>query len=176
MGYAPVSILATAPDPPNAGVAFDVMPDTGARFPAPPFTAIIFPVQEIPNVNNSEEVTVIAIYNDHFTVVRALEPIALTSGLKISVLSVQTNYDLAESVTLEQEFPLEDTNISLYLATPQGDVGVYTSALEQEATDGGSIFSLAFSANESGQWFYKFLSDQRGFTEQDFFVRFSEVF
>lgn len=154
-----------------------VQPDAGDRFPAPPFTGVVFPSQTIPDFGvDSEEVNVLTVDGDEFTFERGDNPVDITTGMVFAALATQTLYNIEEQVTLSQEFPATDTNVALQLRSPGGAVGRYTSALQEEATDGGSAYSLAFEANESGQWAYAFTSDQRVFGAQDFFVRFSEVY
>jgi len=176
MGYAPVTLIKTPPADPVAGTSLTVLDDTGDRYPATPFTGLVFPLQTIPTIGvNAEEVTVTEVEGDTLTIVRGDSPIAITSGLQLWATRTQTNYDNGATVTLSQDFPDTDTTVYLMLRTPQGEVGRYGTALSSVDGEGVTTYSFEFVVNESGQWYYGWASDQRVEPEQDFYVRFSEV-
>lgn len=173
MSYAPISRLVNNPG--EAGTVLQVLPDTGDRYPVAPFTGLVFTTQTIPTLGtDSEEVTILTVTNDVLTCERSDDPIALTADMQLAALYTTTVYGRDESVTLSKEFPDTDTGVALHLRTPGGAVS--TPALVESAASGGSIYTRSFSADESGQWYYRFVSDQRTFAEDDFFVRFSEVY
>ena len=177
MGYAPIALILTPPSPADSGTSLTVYEDDGDRFPIPPFTALIFPVQTAPiEGTNAERVTVTAIEQDTFTIIRADAPIAIAAELQIAALSVMTNYNEGEQITLSDVFPAMDTGVALTLIDPQGEVGRYTSALAEAVDVGGSAYSLEFTADGSGRWVYAFTSDQHVHPEADFYIRFSEVY
>lgn len=176
MGYAPVSIIDTAPVPAESGTEIYVPLDCGDRFPKAPFTYLAWPVQTIPNLGvDSETGTVTAVNGDHFTIERSDNAVALEVGMQFAAVGTVDIYSIEEEITLSQEFPNTDTGVALNLRSPGGAVGRYEDALTQEASAGGSAFSLTFAANEGGLWHYEFVSGQRVFDQQDFFVRFDEV-
>ncbi len=174
MGYAPVSRVVDAPG--DAGTVLSVEQDAGDRFPLPPFTYLAWPSQTIPNLGvDSEEGQCVSVDGDVFTLVRPPNAVAITSGMQFAAFSIMPNYSIGETVTLSEEFPADDTSPALTIRSPGG--AVTTPALTEDAADdGGSAYSLAFAPRESGEWHYVFTTDQRVHPEQDFYVRFSEVF
>lgn len=178
MGYAAVSRVLTAPTPADSGTVLRVEVDTGDRYPTPPFTYLAWPTQTIPSLGvDSEEGTCTSIDGDYLVIERPDNAVAITSGMSLSALRTLPLYNLEESISLSKDFPALDTGVALQLRTPGGAIGRYTDALtEAVADDGGSAYSLVFEANEGGRWFYVFTSDQRVTPEQDFYVRYSEVY
>ena len=68
-----VSAVATAPSPATSGTSVVVAAGHGARFPAPPFNATIWPTGALPDPTNAEIVRVTAISTDTLTLARAQE-------------------------------------------------------------------------------------------------------
>lgn len=153
--------------------------DTGDRFPAPPFTALTWHDQTLPTLGlDAEELTILTIDGDVMTCARGSEAIAIASDAQLAILYSQSRYYLGETAHIvSDEFPVSDTGVSLLVRDSQGSVATYSlPALSALAgVGGGSAFALSFNPSRSGQWFYRFESDQRVQGEQDFFVRFSEV-
>lgn len=176
MGYAPISSITQVPSPADSGTVVHVSQDTGDRFPAPPFLALVWPAQTIPSIGvDAEEATVLSIDGDVFTVERGSPAIPWTSDLQIAALRTVESYSIGESITLVQEFPATDTGVSLHLCSPRGYVE--TAALDEAVGEnGGSAYTHSFEGSQSGKWFYTFASDQRVEAQQDFYVRFSEVY
>lgn len=176
MGYAPIALILTPPDPAESGTTLAVYADDGDRFPATPFTALIFPVQTRPELGvNAEEVDVVDIDGDTFAIIRSVDPppIAITQSLQISALRTMTNYSEGESITLAQVFPADDTNVVLTTIDPQGVLSA--PALTEAVDDAGSAYSATLIAEGPGRWVYVFKSDQRVEPETDFYIRFSEL-
>lgn len=67
------STVATAPSPATSGTSLTVAAGHGARFPAVPFNATVWPAGAQPTVDNAEIIRVTAIATDTFTIVRAQE-------------------------------------------------------------------------------------------------------
>lgn len=59
------SMVATAPSPPTAGTSLTVASGDGAKFPAAPFNATVWPASTQPTTANAEIVRVTAISTDH---------------------------------------------------------------------------------------------------------------
>lgn len=176
MGYAPISSIAQVPTPADAGTVVHVAQDTGARFPEPPFLALVWPAQTVPRIGiDSEEPTVLSIDGDVFTVRRGVPAVAWTSDLQIAALSTAESYSIGEDITLVQEFAATDTGVTLSLRSPQGYIETPTLN-EAVGENGGSAYTHSFEGSQSGKWFYCFASDQRVEPEQDFYVRYSEVY
>lgn len=68
-----VSTVATAPSPASSGTSLVVAAADGAKFPAVPFNAVIWPTATNPTTTNAEVVRVTAISTDTFTITRAQE-------------------------------------------------------------------------------------------------------
>lgn len=67
------SAVATAPSPAASGTSLVVTAGHGARFPTPPFNAVLWPTGAQPIVTNAEIVRVTAIATDTLTIVRTQE-------------------------------------------------------------------------------------------------------
>lgn len=176
MGYAPISSITQVPSPADSGTVLHVSQDTGDRFPAPPFLALVWPAQTIPDIGtNAEEPTVLSIDGDVFTVERGSPAITWTSDLQIAALRTVEAYSIGEPISLAQEFPATDTGVELHMRAPGGTIENATLT-ESAGQNGGSAYTHSFEGSQSGKWFYSFASDQRVEPEQDFYVRFSEVY
>lgn len=68
-----VATVATAPSPATSGTSLVVTSGQGARFPATPFNAVIWPAWYPPDPTNAEIVRVTARSTDTLTIVRAQE-------------------------------------------------------------------------------------------------------
>lgn len=68
-----ISTVLTPPGPPASGTSLTVAAGGGARFPAPPFNAVIWPALLQPTALNAEIVRVTAVATDTFTIVRQQE-------------------------------------------------------------------------------------------------------
>lgn len=68
-----ISAVATAPSPATSGTSLVVTAAQGARFPTPPFNAVIWPTASQPDPSNAEVVRVTAIATDTLTITRAQE-------------------------------------------------------------------------------------------------------
>lgn len=68
-----VSAVATAPSPASSGTSVIVTAGHGARFPAPPFNASVWPIGALPDPLNAEIVRVTARSTDTLTITRAQE-------------------------------------------------------------------------------------------------------
>jgi hypothetical protein len=150
--------------------------DTGDRFPLPPFTGLFFDAQSIPTEGvDAETVTVTTI--DHDTVIfdRGPQPIVIASGKMLSALRTQTLYNIEDTVALAQEFPVGDTALQLSIRDPQGNISEPSLDTAGTPSAGGSTFTYSFQATKPGQWYYVFRSTEHHYSEQDFFVRYSEV-
>lgn len=64
------SLVATAPSPATTGTSLVVTTGDGAKFPTPPFRAIIYDATQEPSQSNSEIVDVTAISTDTLTITR----------------------------------------------------------------------------------------------------------
>lgn len=67
------SLVATAPSPASSGTSLVVTAAEGAKFPATPFNATIWPTATQPLTTNAEIVTVTLVATDTLTIVRAQE-------------------------------------------------------------------------------------------------------
>ena len=67
------SLVATAPSPATSGTSLVVTAGEGARFPAVPFNATVWPASSQPTSTNAEIVRVTARSTDTLTIARAQE-------------------------------------------------------------------------------------------------------
>lgn len=68
-----VSTVATAPSPATSGTSVTVASGDGAKFPAAPFNAVIWPTAAQPTSTTAEIVRVTAVSTDTFTITRTQE-------------------------------------------------------------------------------------------------------
>lgn len=175
MGYAPVSTILTPPTPADSGTTLSVQDDSGDRFPSPSFTALIFPVQTIPTLGvDSEEVEVVSIDHDDFTITRADDPISITSGLQIAALSTVPVSEEGGSITLRHTFPDDEAPYMLRVRSPQGHPGTYVAA-DGVSDDGNGAVQYTFAPSGAGLWHGRWESDVDIASEFEFFVKFSDV-
>ena len=93
------SVVAVAPSPAASGTSLDVAPGDGAKFPTPPFNAVIWPTGVQPSTSNAEVVRVTAIATDTLTITRAQEG--------SSARTVLANDQIAENVTAKSLTDIE---------------------------------------------------------------------
>lgn len=171
MGYAPVSLIATAPSPADAGTTLAVSLDSGDRFPPTPFVGLVFPVQTIPERGvDSEEVTVTEIDGDDFTLVRAPDPIAITAGLQIAALRSIPVYAYDEEVTFRTTFSTPDAPYRLRLRDPEGGTVILDAT-----DDAGGAAHVDYEVAQGGVWNARWEGNSSFLPESSFFVRFSTV-
>lgn len=86
-----VGTIATAPAPSSSGVSLTLTAGHGARFPAAPFNATVWPANTLPDPANAEIVRVTAVTGDVLTIVRAQEG--------IPAVAAAVGYQVAATVT-----------------------------------------------------------------------------
>lgn len=175
MGYAPVSTVYTAPSPADSGTTLSVEPDAGDRFPSTPFTALVFPVQTIPELGvDSEEVTVTSIDHDDFCITRADVRVSIHSGMQVAALSTVPVSEEGGSITLRHTFPHNEAPYMLRVRSPQGHPGTFLAA--DGLTDNGSgAVQYTFAPSGPGMWHGRFESNVDIAPEFEFFVKFSDL-
>lgn len=98
------STVATAPSPATSGTSLIVAAGDGARFPAVPFNAVVWPVGALPLATNAEIVRVTNIATDTLTIVRAQESSSartIVAGDQIdAAITRKTLVDLQSSTAL----------------------------------------------------------------------------
>lgn len=104
-----VSTVATAPVPAASGTSLVVAAAQGARFPAIPFNATIWPASTQPDPTNAEIVRVTAISTDTFTITRAQE--------SSSARSIVAGDQIAATVTAKTLTDAEGMPLALTGAT-----------------------------------------------------------
>lgn len=67
------STVATAPSPPSSGLTLAVQTGDGAKFPATPFQAAIWPAGSQPSTSNAEIATCTGVAADTLTLIRGTE-------------------------------------------------------------------------------------------------------
>lgn len=68
-----IATVATPPNPSTSGTTLSVASGAGARFPAPPFNATLWPAAAAPTPDNAEVVRVTAVAGDGLTITRIQE-------------------------------------------------------------------------------------------------------
>jgi hypothetical protein len=99
------STVAVAPVPATTDTKLTVKPGDGAKFPEPPFNAVVAPVNTVPVDENAEQLRVTAIEGDVFTIERRQAgslPRGILAGDQIFAgVTAKTIADLAALVTTE---------------------------------------------------------------------------
>lgn len=122
------STVATAPITATAGTSLVVQAGDGAKFPTPPFNAVVWPAGAQPSTTNAEIVRVTNISTDTLTITRTQE-----SSANISIIVTD---QIAANITAKTIKDIEDVANAAY--TPGGtDVAV---------ADGGTGSSTASAA------------------------------
>lgn len=122
------STVATAPSPATSGTSLDVQAGDGAKFPAVPFNAVIWPAGAQPSTTNAEIVRVTNISTDTLTITRTQE--------STSARTVITTDQIMAGITAKTLQDVETVANAAY--TPGGtDVAV---------ADGGTGSSTASGA------------------------------
>ena len=102
-----VSAVVTAPTPATSGTTLTVTAGEGARFPAPPFNATVWPVNAMPTPLTGEVIRVTARTTDSLTITRAQEGStarAIGSGdLIAATITAKTLTDLETRAALKDE-------------------------------------------------------------------------
>jgi microcystin-dependent protein len=93
------SVVATAPSPATSGTSLVVAAGDGAKFPAAPFNAVVWPTGVEPTTSNAEIVRVTNVSTDTFTITRTQE----SSNNR----SVVVNDQIAQNVTVKYLTDLE---------------------------------------------------------------------
>lgn len=110
------STVATAPSPATSGTSLVVAAGDGAKFPAAPFNATIWPTSSQPTTANAEIVTVTAVSTDTLTITRAQEgTVARTVivGDQISAtITAKTLTDVEIPGVATHYIPVNDTQIT----------------------------------------------------------------
>jgi len=117
------SLVATPPSPATSGTSLTVTAGQGALFPAPPFSATIWPAGVQPLSINAEIVRVTAVSTDTFTITRAQEG--------TTAQSITAGYQIAQTVTaglLQELAPLSGATFTGQVVVPDLKVTGLTGA------------------------------------------------
>ena len=100
-----VSAVASAPSPATSGTTLTVTAGEGARFPAPPFNATVWPVNAMPTPLNGEVIRVTGRATDTLTIARAQEGTTAravgTGDLIAATITAKTLTDLETQAALK---------------------------------------------------------------------------
>jgi hypothetical protein len=172
-----VGELSSGRCPPDSGTVLAVEPDAGDRFPAPPFTALVFEPNSIPKLGiDSEKLTVLDVDLDTFTIERSAghdAPIPIRAGMQIAAQGKIPTYQLGETLHLQVSFDEGGTDPgSAYVRNSQGELFVYSDA---EVIDDG-VFVLDVLLDIGGLWRTEWISPSGVLAhERDLFVTFDHV-
>jgi hypothetical protein len=148
------STVAVAPSPPISGASLTVVTGEGARFPAPPFNATVWPVGALALPSNAEVVRVTARTSDTLTLLRAQE--------SSSARAIGVGDQIAATITTKVITDIESAFPALPLALASGGTGANLSA-----TGGVSQYLRQLSAGAAltvGRPASSDLSDYTGLT------------
>ena len=142
------SLVATPPSPATSGTSLTVTAGQGALFPAPPFSATIWPAGVQPLSTNAEIVRVTAVSTDTFTITRAQEG--------TTAQSITAGYQIAQTVTaglLQELAPLSGATFTGQVVVPDLKVTGLTGATASSSrlvgtTTSGSPTSGTFTAGD----------------------------
>lgn len=119
------STVATAPSPASSGTSLVVHAGDGAKFPAVPFNATVWPANAQPLTTNAEIVRVTAVSTDTFTITRAQESTsarAIVAGDQIALTITKKIVTDIETATLDQfGAPASDLSLGGHQATNAQD-------------------------------------------------------
>lgn len=149
------SLVATAPSPATSGISLVVTGADGAKFPATPFNATIWPAGVQPTTTNAEIVRVTAISTDTFTIVRTQESTSARTviiGDQISAnVTVKTMTDTEKLLTGITGGSLSAS--TAYVAVDTLEISA-TDTLEIPATSTVEIEPILRSTNLRNDQFY----------------------
>lgn len=147
------STVATAPSPATSGTSLVVQSGEGARFPSPPFYAIVHPANSLPVTANAEKVLVTNVSTDTFTIVRAqgiYTAKSIATGWRISNAIFQE--DINNSSIIQNEVPggsINGSNKDFTLASATGMVTgslkLFKNGIRLKITDDYTETSTGFS-------------------------------
>jgi hypothetical protein len=144
-----IATVATPPSPAPSGATLTVGAGEGARFPAPPFNATVWPADQPPTPINAELVRVTAIAGDTFTLTRAQEGttartvvagdlLAATITAKtITDLESGTNFPLIATATVAASGDIS-ANTVLVFTNP----GLNNAVIKRNTADGADTLRL----------------------------------
>lgn len=151
------STVATAPSPAASGTSLVVSAGDGAKFPAVPFNATIWPTNTQPTTSNAEIVRVTNISTDTFTITRAQE----SSAARTVVIGDQIAATVTAKTITDIETGLGATSGYTLVGQGAGNVpiGVATGApIVSVLTDGatpaldaslGTVFTLSAAGDRT---------------------------
>jgi microcystin-dependent protein len=96
------SLVATAPSPATSGTSLVVTGGDGAKFPAAPFNATIWPAGVQPTTTNAEIVRVTGVSTDTFTIVRTQE----STSARTVIVGDQISANITAKTLTDAENPL----------------------------------------------------------------------
>jgi hypothetical protein len=130
------SLVATAPSPASSGTSLVVTAADGAKFPAVPFNATIWPASAQPTTANAEIVRVTGISTDTFTITRAQE----SSSARTVVIGDQ----IAATITAKT---LTDVELNVYVTTADQTIPATTEVIFESYLELSASFFYELSAD-----------------------------
>jgi hypothetical protein len=133
------STVATAPSTATAGTSLVVQSGDGAKFPTPPFNAVIWPAGQQPTTSNSEIVRVTGKSTDTFTIARQTE----SSASRSVVVGDQIAAAVTDKTLTDIENRVLVAGADFVVAPSGGDYTSIQDALDAIGTNGGTIYIAA---------------------------------
>lgn len=141
------STVLTAPSPAASGTSLVVQSGDGAKFPAVPFNASIWPVSTQPTITNAEIVRVTAISTDTFTITRTQES---TSARTVVVGDQIAAVISAKTITdIENVASVPPTDLKLSTASKGG---VFNGNFEAGTPDSART-TAGWISNQRDGWY-----------------------
>lgn len=114
------SVVATPPSPADSGTSLEVAAGDGAKFPAAPFNAVIWPTGVAPTTSNAEVVRVTNKSTDTFTIVREQEG--------SNARTIVTNDQISQNVTVKSLTDIEEAFVTAGETTcPVGIIAMWAT-------------------------------------------------
>jgi hypothetical protein len=133
------SLVATAPSPAFSGASLVVTAADGAKFPAVPFNATIWPASAQPTTANAEIVRVTNISTDTFTITRAQE----SSSARTVVIGDQ----IAATITAKTLTDVEvDVNPNIYLTVADETIPANTQVIYDDYLELAASFEYELAS------------------------------
>lgn len=124
-----VSTVAVAPSPSSSGTSLTVATGDGAKFPAAPFNATVWPLNTNPTTANAEIVRVTAVAGDVLTITRAAEAPSFAQPVTVG-------YGIAATITAKTLTDIEGAFPGLPLPVVSGGTGQTAAAAALGALGG----------------------------------------
>lgn len=138
-----ISTVATAPSPATSGTSLVVTAGQGARFPAVPFNATVWPGDALPSPTNAEIVRVTARSTDTLTLTRTQEGTSartiVVGDVIVASITAKTLTDIESPTSTFTVQPATDT---VALVAKQSAAGTTSDLMKWQNSSAGELASV----------------------------------